>query len=836
MTHAPTTCFHCGESLGGRLLWANLKEAEVPVCCIGCCAAAQLIAQFGLEDFYRFRTAVSLTPQESATEWLHFDEPEQFHSLTSANPAGRSAVMLIDGLTCAACSWLIGRSLEQVEGVVRASVNTATGRASIVWDEGKVALSRLLQVIAGLGYRPHIVTAEAAAAQARVESRAILQRLAVTGLGMMQVMMFAVAMYAGEMQGMDSTTRTYLRLVSMLVATPVMLYGGWPFFVGACKALRMHSVTMDVPVSLGLLLAFGASVLNTWRHAGDVYFDSVTMFIFFLTVARYVEMVARHRSNSVTDALGRIMPDTAHRLRLSDPEPVITDVTVTQLRVGDELLVRCGEMIPADGEITLGSTRVDESMLNGEPLPIPRSRGDRVAAGTLNLGEPVHMRVSATGGATVLASIVALLRRAQAERPRITRAGDAMAGRFLMRVLAGAVVVCAFWLVVEPSRAFAATLAVLVVACPCAFSLATLVAVASANAALARRGVLVTHPDAIEGLAKVTRVVFDKTGTLTTGRVSVTGCEAAGTVSEPECRRIAAALEAASEHPIARAFGCDAAAPLVATDVKVTVGAGIEGCIEGHRYRIGAASFVGGGSLEDDGRILLGCETEVLARFAIGDTVRVESANTVAALRRRGLGAEILSGDAGNAVRRVARSCGITGFLARQSPDDKLQHVNALTARGEFIAMVGDGMNDAPVLGGAGVSIAMSRGSALTLASADLILVGDSLRALPAAFDLARRAKRIIRQNLIWAAAYNLTAMPLAALGWVPPWVAAIGMSASSIVVVLNSLRLMRGDPSQPAADIQRLAEPTSPTPFAPHPGSPGRRGGAAPHPGAVAP
>jgi Cu2+-exporting ATPase len=396
-----------------------------------------------------------------------------------------------------------------------------------------------------------------------------------------------------------------------------------------------------------------------------------------------------------------------------------------------------------------------------------------------------------------------------------------MTGRFLIRVLAGAVLVCAFWLAVEPTRAFAATLAVLVVACPCAFSLATLVAVASANAALARRGVLVTHPDAVEGLAQVTRVVFDKTGTLTTGRVSVTGCETTAAWSESECRAIAAALEAASEHPIARAFGADAAIPLTATDVAVTVGAGIEGGIEGprhdgQRYRIGNPGFVGGGPGDDQADIVLGCETGVMARFSLGDTVRVESADTVAALRRRGLTAAILSGDALSAVRRVARSCGITEFVARQAPADKLQHVRALTARGEFIAMVGDGINDAPVLGGAGVSIAMSRGSALTLASADLILIGDSLRALPAAFDVARRAKRVIRQNLLWSAAYNLTAMPLAALGWVPPWVAAIGMSASSIVVVLNSLRLMQGEPATPPAVIHSPRVPTGP---APHPG-----------------
>jgi Cu2+-exporting ATPase len=515
----------------------------------------------------------------------------------------------------------------------------------------------------------------------------------------------------------------------------------------------------------------------------------------------------------VTDSLGLLLPLTAHRFSHGESEDAVTDVMVVQLAVGDRLLVRSGEVVPADGDVTHGSTSIDESMLTGEPLLIERCPGDRLAAGTFNVGAPVQLRVTATGASTVLASIVALLGRAQAERPRVARAADRMASRFLARVLLGAGLVCAFWLAVDPTRAFASTLAVLVVACPCAFSLATLVAVASANTALARRGVLVTNQDAIEGLAKVTRVVFDKTGTLTNGVVAVTGCRLTGALSERDCLRIAAALEAASEHPIARAFGAGPATVSPATDVQVAAGAGIEGTVEGSRYRIGTPAYVAGGlpagaggdrPRDDDGAIVLGTAGCELARFTVGDLPRRESVSAVAALQSQGLGTEILSGDAQSAVRRLAEHCGIGDFSARQSPHDKLERVRTLTSQGEFIAMVGDGINDAPVLGGSGVSIAMSRGSALTLASADLILVGDSLRALPAAFALARRAKRIIRQNLVWAAAYNLTAMPLAAAGWVPPWLAAIGMSLSSIVVVLNSLRLMRG--AAPPSSLSKTA------------------------------
>ena len=804
MLDATAECFHCGEPFAGRtILWTRLKGADVQVCCPGCRAAAQLIADLGLEDFYTFRTAPSSRPQDLTDEWLAYDTPAVANSLTRIETGGRSIVLLIDGLTCAACSWLLTRVLQKVPGVERASVNTATGRAQIVWDERQVLLSRLLRTIAQLGYRANPVTADTTQAQMLDERHAILKRLAVAGLGMMQVMMFAVALYAGDMQGMEMDIRAYLRLVSLLVCTPVMLYAGWPFLSGAAQALRMRSITMDVPVSLGLLLAYFASVFNTWRHVGEVYFDSVTMFIFFLTVARYVEMVARHKSVSVTDSLSRLLPVTAHRVVRDESGDHVSDVAVSQLKVGDILMVRAGEIVPADGDLLDVRARIDESMLTGESLPMSRGPGQRLAAGTINVDTPLHLRVAAVGSSTILFSIVALLNRAQSERPRITRAADRTASRFLGKVLIGAAVVCAVWSVIDPSRAFGATLAVLVVACPCALSLATLTAVASANAALARRGVLVTHADAIEALSKVSRVVFDKTGTLTTGAIRIVGCETLGASTQDDCLKIATALESASEHPIARAFAASSLAGENATAVQIVTGEGVEGTVRGARYRIGSAHFVAKGFAEArsagenyEAAIVLGDANGLLAAYSVGDEPRPESGRAIAALRAKGLGVEILSGDAQASVARVAQHCGVDQFAARQSPADKLERVRTLTAGGEFVAMVGDGINDAPVLGGSGVSIAMSRGSALALASADLILVGDSLQALPQAFELARRAQRVIKQNLTWATGYNLTAMPLAALGWVPPWVAAIGMSLSSIFVVLNSMRLMRETPA----------------------------------------
>jgi Cu2+-exporting ATPase len=801
----------------------QIGGADVVVCCPGCRAAAQLIAAMGLVDFYRLRTAPSIRPDAQPAPWEIYDQPALLEALTRRESNGRSVVLLINGLTCAACSWLITSALSKTPGVLRSDVNMATARAHVVWDDTRLPFSQLLARIAALGYRPQPVTVEAAAARLQEERHAILKRLAVAGLGMMQVMMFAVAIYAGDWYGgMDVAVLAYLRLISLLVATPVMFYGGWPFFAGAARALASRKVTMDVPVALSLLLAYGASVYNVWRHAGHVYLDSITMFIFFLTVARYVEMIARHQCTGVSDALSGLLPPHAHRLQRDLDGESVSDVAITQLAAGDRLLVRAGEVIPADGVITAGDTRVDESMLSGEALGLARRPGEVLAAGSVNLDAPVQMRVNAVGAATVLSSIVALLDRALAERPRITQAADRLSSRFLTAVLIGAAAVYWIWSSLDPTRAFSATLAVLVVACPCALSLATSVAVASANAALARRGVLVTRADAVESLAKATRVVFDKTGTLTSGAITVARCRPVAGRAASECLALAGALEACSEHPIARAFAGAGAQPSLATEIRIVAGSGIEGVVGGERYRIGTHAFVSGpaaaagapqAGLRNDEGIWLGSGGQMLAAFTLGDRARPESAAAAAALRALGLELEILSGDSLDAVVRVAAHCGIAEYRGRQSPLEKLRHIRALAGRGEFVAMVGDGINDAPVLGGAGVSIAMGRGSALAHASADLILVGDSLQALPQAFVLARRARRIIKQNLLWAAGYNLTAMPIAAMGWVPPWLAAIGMSASSIFVVLNSLRLLReprarGPDSNGASDATAFAIP----------------------------
>jgi len=800
MTGAGPPCFHCGEPIpAGTIIRARLAGREEPMCCHGCKAVAEFIAGAGLDDYYKYRDAAAARADEAyrPDRWSAYDRADLVERLSRPEPNGaRSITVLLEGLRCAACSWLADRALHLQSGVLDVSVNPATARARFVWDPAKVRLGDLLRVLEHVGLRPHPLAGEPAGQLSTLERRTALKRLAVAGFGMMQVMMFAVPLYIGESSGMEAGIRELLRLVSMLIAVPVALYAGWPFYVGAWQAIRARGISMDVPVSIAIALAFFASVWNALRGHGEVYFDSVTMFVFFLSLGRYVEMIARHRAGSVADALARLAPVTARRVRGGTVE----DVQAVELAVGDELLVRTGEVFAADGAVLEGDGRVDESMLTGESTAIVKAPGAPVHAGTQNLGVPLRVRVAAVAGDTVLSGIVMLLERAQAQRPRLARAADRAAAWFLGRILLGAAAVFAIWCFVDPSRAFPATLAVLVVTCPCALSLAMPAAIAAATAELARRGVLVAQSDALEVLARATHVLWDKTGTLTRGLIRVEEVRPLADVPDSECLRLAVALERMSEHPIAKAFLASDQGAVTASDLVIVPGQGVEGRVEQRRLRIGSPDFAAGLSdiasapawLAGESWVCLGDRSGLLAAFRLTDQLRPEASHCVAELARLGLASEIASGDEEAAVARIAERIGIGRHAARLRPEQKLARLEALQAAGAVVVAVGDGINDAPLLRGADVAVAMGRGSALAHTSADLILVRDSLDELPDTVQLARRTQRVIRQNLAWSIVYNVAALPLAAFGFVPPWLAAIGMSLSSVAVVLNAMRLSR--------------------------------------------
>lgn len=807
MSNTSMPCFHCGEPLLLSNLRARVNGREEQVCCQGCLAVAELIAGAGLADYYRFREQAPARPDprdRAIDTWTAYAQPDIAAQFVTASGEIDSVTLGIDGLRCSACSWLVDHVLQSVEGVREASTNASTGRAYVSWERSKLSLADIMRAIAQLGYRPQPLNGEGAAQLQRRERRSALQRLAVAAFGMMQVMMFAVAVYSAELAGevISPPLLDFFRVVSLLVATPVMFYSGAPIFIGAWNSLRLRTIGMDVPVSMALVLAYTASAWNTFSaHGGEVYFDSVTMFIFFVTLGRFIQMSVRYRTTAVSDALAQQLPAYAHRSEAGRTQ----DVPLSAVRTEDVLLVRPGEVVPADGTLIEGESRFDEAMLTGEAAPVRRRMGDQVTAGTLNCQSPIYMRVTATAGGTVLSHIVALLQRAQAEKPSISKAADRAAARFLGFVVLGAVVTCAAWLLFDPSRAFETTLAVLVVACPCAFAIAMPAALSAATAQLAKRGVLITKPDALETLARVDRIVFDKTGTLTHGEIVVNRCEPLAQLSRKECLEIAAAIELSSEHPFARAF-----APYTpetkATDVRAFAGQGLEASVEygkygTRRYRIGTSEFVGElrGATDPIRRfegshgsmVVLGDEQRELALFELVDVPRQDAAVAVKALGTLHVSAQILSGDSNSAVAATAQRCGIREYFARRSPQQKLAHVLSLQSEGRCVAMVGDGVNDAPVLAAADVSIAMGRGAALAHASAHMILVSEALECLPDAIAVAKRTLRIARQNMIWSAAYNFGSLPLAALGYIPPWLAALGMSASSIAVVLNAMRLL---------------------------------------------
>jgi len=593
---------------------------------------------------------------------------------------------------------------------------------------------------------------------------------------------------------MDEQLHSYFRLVSLLVCTPVLFYAGGPFLRGAWHSVRARTISMDVPVTLALLLAYSASVWNSLIGSGEIYFDSITMFLFFLTLGRFIQMTLRHRTAALTEAIGRQLPDYAHRIEGVD----IQDVPVASLRITDTVLIRSGELCPADGVLTRGSASLDESLLTGESKPVTRQAGGSVTAGSLNVGSPIEVRITAVGTQTTLAHIVDLLRRAQTQKPHLSAVANVAAARFLALVLVGAAATCVAWLAIDPTRAFAATLAVLVAACPCAFAIAMPAALSAATAKLARDGLLITRPDAIEMLAGATHVVFDKTGTLTRGEVELEGIVVLADLSRQRCLEIAAALEIASEHPIAHAFA-NVAVTQRPSDVRVIAGGGIEGTIDGAPYRIGSSAFVHerldawrSGRLESAfTEIWLSDGKRDLAVFRLADAVRDSARRAIASLHLQDINVEILSGDTPSAVARVASQCGGVGSNSRCSPAEKLQHVQTLQRHGARVAMVGDGVNDAPVLGAADVSIAMGRGTALAQATSDMVMVAEDLEVVPRAVEVARRTLRIAKQNLVWSSSYNFAALPLAALGLIPPWVAALGMSLSSTVVILNAMRLL---------------------------------------------
>lgn len=737
-------------------------------------------------------------PQVPATVFEQVDDPAELAAIARELPSRdgtrrMEAVLTVDGVHCAACVFAIEDALRDVADEV--SVNAATRRARVVFRPGRQPLSAVLARIAALGYGPRPLARRALASAEAAGRRTALWRMLVAVLCMMQVMMYAWPRYVAGPGEMEPDLQRLLTWAEWMLTVPVLLFAAGPFLRGAWRDLRARRIGMDVPVALGIVVMFVASSVAA-LDGGEVWFDSLTMFVAFLLVGRWLEAAARERALAgVADLLARL-PETVDRL---DDQGATRPVALRALAPGDRVRVAVGQAVPADGVVESGASHADESLLTGESTPVTKRAGDALAAGSLNLSGPLVMRLAKAPADSRLAEIVALVESASAAKPRLAQLADRIAGPFLVAVLLLAAAAWIGWQFVDPDRALWVAVSVLIVTCPCALSLATPAALLAATGALARRGLLVRSPQPIEALAGIDAVVFDKTGTLTLDRLALAGVVPLdpGRLQPDQALPLAAALEAGSLHPIGRALAAatppDAVLPAV-TDVVEHPGAGIAARVSlhdgWHDVRLGRAGFAG--ARADSPGVVLAIDGTPVARFDFAETLRPDAQAAVAALAREGLAVSMLSGDDATRVDRVADTLGIRERRARAAPEDKLAHLQSLQRAGQRVAMVGDGINDAPVLARADVSIAFATGAPLAQHHADLLLLGERLSALVDARSLARRTMRVVVQNLAFAAAYNAISIPLALAGLLPPWLAGLGMAASSVVVVANALRLSR--------------------------------------------
>ena len=983
----PYGCHHCGAPLGVQPHTFVVSGREVQVCGDACRTAVETIAGAGLDAWYDLRThsdaqgATTADPRHRAElEAWRVPEVEASllgrggdngaaddHRTSTGHGIGGGTALLptavtltVEGMRCAGCAWLVERLLASVPGVSAATVNFPLRRAEVLFDTHVTRLHTLIETLARAGYRatPYTVHAEEAAIES--ERRARIRGLGISALFGMQVMLLSIALYASEWYGgMEAGFEQLFRWLAMMLTVPVLAWPGRAFFTGAVAALRNRHLTMDVPVALGLSIAFAGSAFATVTGEGEVWFDSVVMFVTLLSAARYLELLARRRATATIRTLARSAPLVATRVRAGTPgggdrsspagcdaarhggtgddgdtasagdtgdndgdggnrdDPDTERIPAAALRPGDRVRVRPGEAVPADGTIRSGHSAFDESLLTGESNPVARSAGDRVLAGSVNGSGVVEIEVTGVGDDTVLGGVLGRAGQAARERPAIAELADRAAAWFIGGVLVLATGVAIGWLLHDAARMVPVLVSVLVVTCPCALSLATPAAMTAALGALARAGLIATRANAVERLALATHCLADKTGTLTEGRFRLQSVTPLTGVSGPRCLALAAALERYATHPVAAALVAaaggggrevgigdeagpgdeagtgargepgtcrnDDKAPAIETMAtaeargdehatactdapeaaacKTNIGGlkvdeadthtgGVTGRIDGVHYAVGSPEFVvracgldpgtfgidgapkaHDGSSGQDARapgkgatclvgprpsaagpsvpapgipstpgndadathVLLARDGAPLARFALADTLRPDAPELVEGLRRRGIETTIASGDSPAAVDLAARALGVSHHLAGLSPEDKLEEAARLAASGERVLMLGDGVNDTPALAGAHVSVAMGRGAAAAAARADAVLIGDDPGRLLAALDIARRARRIVKQNLAWALGYNLVALPLAAAGAVPPWAAAVGMSLSSLAVAGNALRVGRG-------------------------------------------
>ncbi|MFB1085742.1 heavy metal translocating P-type ATPase [Vibrio diabolicus] len=782
------SCYHCGEDVPANTDFkVDILGESRKMCCPGCETVAQTIVDSGLVSYYQYRTApaekADLVP-EQLQALIHYDN-EDVQSEFVRNREDVSEVTLsLEGVSCAACAWLIEKQVSNTAGLVSIRVNTTTNRALLAWDKTQVRLSELLSVIHKLGYKAAPFEADKQEASYHRMMKQYLYRLGIAGLATMQVMMLAVALYLEVFGDLEPEFKNYFRWVSLIFATPVLLYSALPFYLNAWRSIKGRTLGMDVPVSIALIFAYVASLIATVTEQGEVFFESISMFTFFLLIGRFLEMRARRKAAAASGNLLKLIPAIATTL---DGE----QIPVKTLKVGDRIRVLPGEHIPADGKVISGRIHIDESMLTGESVHVVKREGDAVYAGTLNGDESFELEVMSSKADSMISNIVRLQDEAQHSKPKIAEIADVVARYFVGAILIISAGTWFYWHQTKPDDAFWIMLSVLVATCPCALSLATPTALTCATSRMGNFGILLRKGHVFETLCKINHLVVDKTGTLTKGDIEICDTKVLSDLPKEDCLSLAAALEAHANHPIARSFASYANDDFVVYEVQNVIGSGIEGIWNGKVVKIGSAAFVQGKESEESHAVYLSVDGEHVASFYYRDPIRKESKAFVQRFADAGIKTTLLTGDSLSNARPVANEIGIDHVVASAKPEDKLAYLKSLD-EDSITMMVGDGINDAPTLAGAHLSVAMGGGTDVAKASADMTLLGDNLEKLLEARLLALRTRKIIRENLAWSLGYNLLILPLAVAGLVAPYIAVVGMSASSIIVVSNSLRLLK--------------------------------------------
>ena len=806
--HADKSCFHCGLPVPpGSHFVETIEDQPREFCCLGCQSVCKIIYESGLEGFYQRTPEGQLLapPPPPPTDTALYDIDDVQSEFVHEMGETRDINLLVEGIHCAACIWLIERTLGRMQGIVNINANLANKRLHVRWDNRQIKLSEIISRLGEIGYAAVPFDPETAEGTIKKQNRALLLRMAFAGFAMMNLMWISIALYTGADKG---EFRSMFHWIGFALATPTLLYSGWPFLKGAWTGLRQIHLTMDLPIAIGATTTYLYSVyvMLTGSQIGEVYYDTVVNFMFVILVGRFLEAKSKRHAVASTQRLLDLQPRVASVIRDNEPQVV----PIRSVKAGEKVLIKAGDKIPVDGIIIEGQSAIDEAMLSGESKPVKKSVNDHVSAGTINIESALTVRVEGTLRNTALGRIIHLVEEAQASKAPIQCIADQIVPWFVAATLTLATLTFIWWYSTDFEIALMAATAVLIITCPCAFGLATPMAIAVASGLGARQGILVKNGAVLEMLSGIQHFVFDKTGTLTEGKMQVHDVHSIDH-DEQEIIHLVAQLEQFSEHNIARAIVREAKNRKLKLSTDTVnqftnkAGYGVKAVVDDKWVLAGTDSWLDenhisrepslkqySNELEHKGItcIHIAIEDKEIAVIAIADKLRPDAKNLVNNLRQAGIELTLLSGDRQAVAEAIASELGGMNVIAEVLPEEKDDVIKKLQAKGQQVAMIGDGINDAPALIRADVGIAVGSGTDVSMESADIVLLSNELDKIRLASELSKRTLKTIRQNIGISITYNIIMVPLAMMAFITPLVAAISMPISSLAVIGNAARI----------------------------------------------